>query len=123
MTVVCRGMRGATRAEENTREAILSATRELLERLVEANDLRQEQVAAVFFTTTQDLNAEFPAAAARQMGWNDTALMCGHEMNVPDGLSRCVRVLLLVNTEKSADELVRVYLKGTDKLRSRGVMS
>ena len=120
MTTVCRGLRGATVAEGNTREAILSASRELLERLVEANDIRPDQVTAAFFTTTRDLNAEFPAVAARQMGWNGVALMCGHEMDVPDGLPHCIRVMVLVNTEKSLDELVNVYLKGSDKLRLRG---
>lgn len=123
MTTVCRGLRGATVAEENTREAILSASRELLERLVEANDLRPEQVAAAFFTTTRDLNAEFPAVAARQLGWNGVALMCGHEMDVPDGLPRCIRVMVLVNTEKGPAEMHNVYLKGTDKLRLRGTGS
>ena len=123
MNAVCRGLRGAIVAEENSREAILSASQELLERLVAVNGIRQEQVAAVFFTTTQDLNAEFPSVSARQMGWNHVALLCGHEMGVPDDLPRCIRVLLLVNTEKSADELANVYLKGTEKLRSRGVGS
>jgi len=116
-------VRGAIIAGENTREAILSASQELLERLVAANGIGQEQVAAVFFTTTQDLNAEFPAVTARQMGWSHVALLCGHEMSVPDDLPRCIRVLLLINTEKSADELVNVYLKGTERLRSRGVGS
>lgn len=123
MNTTCRGVRGAIIAEENTREAMLAASQELLERLVAANGIRQEQVAAVFFTTTQDLNAEFPAVAARQMGWSHVALLCGHEMSVPDDLPRCIRVLLLVNTEKSADELVNVYLKGTERLRSRGAES
>ena len=123
MNTTCRGVRGAIIAGENTREAILSASQELLERLVAANSIGQEQVAAVFFTTTQDLNAEFPAVTARQMGWSHVALLCGHEMSVPDDLPRCIRVLLLINTEKSADELVNVYLKGTERLRSRGVGS
>lgn len=101
-------------------EAILSATRELLDCLVEKNDLREDNVAAVIFTTTKDLNAEFPARAAREMGWTNIALMCAHEMDVPDAPSRCIRVLVLLNTEKAADELVNVYLNGTEKLRMRG---
>ncbi len=120
MSMTCKGIRGATRAE-NTREAILSATRELLGRLMEENDLREENVAAAFFTTTQDLNAEFPAKAARQMGWEHTALMCAHEMNVPDALSQCIRVMLIVNSEKGNSDLVNVYLKGTEKLREAAV--
>jgi chorismate mutase len=119
--MTCRGLRGATRAETNSREAILDATRELLEHLVQENKLHEEDIAAVFFTTTTDLNAEFPAVAARQIGWSGIALMCSHEMNVPGVLDLCIRVMLLVNTEKKADELVNVYLKGTEKLRQRGI--
>ncbi|MBI4298644.1 MAG: chorismate mutase, partial [Chloroflexi bacterium] len=88
-----RGIRGATTSDDNTKEAILSATRELMDRIVEANDVHAEDVAAVFFTTTQDLNAEFPALSARQMGWRDVALLCSHEMGVPDGLPKCIRTL------------------------------
>jgi chorismate mutase len=121
LSTVCRGLRGATRAEDNSREAILSATGELLERLVEENDLRQEQIAAALFTTTRDLNAEFPAMAARQMGWNNVALMDAQEIDVPGALSRCIRVMLIVNIDKGAGELVNVYLQDTDKLRLRGV--
>jgi chorismate mutase len=119
--LVCRGIRGATTAEDNTKEAILSATRELLERLVEANGIKEEQIAAAFFTTTQDLNAEFPAVAARQMGWSNVALLCGHEMAVPDGLPRCIRVLILVNTDKGPQELTHIYLREARNLRSRGM--
>ncbi|MBI2871735.1 MAG: chorismate mutase [Chloroflexi bacterium] len=117
---VCRGIRGATTADANTKEAIVSATRELLEAVVSANGIVEVQVAAVFFTTTRDLNAEFPAVAARQMGWTSTALICGHEMDVPDAATSVVRVLMLVNTDKSPDRLVNVYLKEAKNLRSRG---
>lgn len=121
MSPFCRGIRGATTAEANTREAILDATRELLAALVEANDVRVEDIAAVWFTTTPDLNAEFPALAARQMGWEHTALLCGHEMAVPDGLPRCIRVLMLVNTEKRPEDLRHIYLRGAQALRRRGM--
>ena len=121
MSLVCRGVRGATTARDNTKEAILEATRELLERLVEANDLRQESMTAVIFTTTRDLNAEFPALAARRMGWVDVALMCSHEMDVPDALPYCIRALLLVNTEKEAREMVNVYLRDAANLKARGM--
>ena len=116
----CRGIRGATTVDENTQKAIVQATGELLGELVKANDLDSDRVAAAFFTTTADLNAEFPAVAARQMGWTQVALMCSHEIAVPDGLSKCVRVLILVNTEKGPEELVHVYLKEARGLRSRG---
>ena len=119
MNLMCRGIRGATTAEVNTKEAILEVTRELLERIVEANQLEKESIAAAIFTTTRDLNAEFPAVAARQMGWTEVALLDSHEMEVPGALHRCVRTLILVNTEKQAHELVNVYLRGAVNLRSR----
>ena len=119
----CRGIRGATTAAENTPQAIIEATGELLSELVKANGIEEDQVAAVFFTTTPDLNGEFPAVAARQMGWVHTALMCGHEMAVPGALSKCVRVLILINTEKRAEDLANVYLKETQSLRARGMDS
>ena len=121
--MVCRGIRGATTVAENTREAILGATDELLQEMVKANGIEDSQVAAVFFTTTSDLTAEFPAVAARQMGWEQTALMCGHEMGVPDALSKCVRVLILINTEKGPGDLSHVYLKEAKGLRARGTGS
>ena len=114
-----RGLRGATTAHDNTREAVLEATRELLEQLVEANDLRTEDIAATFFTTSPDLNAEFPAVAARQMGWEYVPLICGHEMNVPTGLPLCIRVMALVNTDKTQQEMRHLYLRDAENLRSR----
>ena len=116
-----RGIRGATTAHSNTKEAILEATKELLDSLIKANDIDQDDVAAAIFTTTQDLNAEFPAVAARQMGWNHVALMCGHEMAVPDAQTQCIRALILINTDKSPQELSNIYLRGAANLKSRGV--
>jgi chorismate mutase len=115
-----RGIRGATTAESNTREAILDATRELLEGLVDANGIDPDDVAAVTFTTTRDLNAAFPAAAARKyLGWDQVALMCGHEMDVPDAQPRCIRVLILVNTDKSPREISNLYLRDAVNLRAQ----
>ena len=99
--LVCRGVRGATTADANTAPAILEATRDLLERLISANGIEAEDIASVWFTTTPDLNAEYPALAARQLGWHDTALMCSHEMAVPHGLKACIRVLIHWNTTRS----------------------
>ena len=118
MTTVCRGIRGAITAEANTQEAIFDASRELFSKIVEANQIQEPQIAAALFSTTQDLNAAFPATAVRKMGWNSTAFLCSHEMGVPEGLSRCIRVLILVNTDKEPHELVNVYLKEASKLRS-----
>jgi len=120
---ICRGIRGATLADGNTAEAIYSATRDLLKELIDANDIEERDVAAVHFTMTPDLNAVFPAAAARQLGWNNTALMGSVEIAVPDSLSRCIRVLILFNTVKEPQELVNLYLKGTEVLRMQGVES
>ena len=114
----CRGIRGATTVETNTREAILDATRELLDELIRQNDVHKEDVASAYFTTTLDLNAEFPAVAARNgLGWINIALMCGHEMDVPGSLAMCLRILLHVNTERSQAEICHVYLRGAAVLR------
>lgn len=115
--VRCRGVRGATTAAENSREAILEATRELLFVIMRANQMAPEDVASVFFTTTVDLNATYPALAARQLGWYDAALMCGHEMQVPEGMPRCVRVLIHWNTTRGMQEIVHVYLREAKSLR------
>ena len=117
MPIYCRGIRGATTVEANTREAILEGTRELLLQLIEANDLRSEDVGSALFTTTPDLNAEFPALAARELGWHDVALMCGHEMSVPGALARCIRILIHWNTPKLQHEIIHVYTKGASNLR------
>ena len=117
----CWGIRGATTAEDNSRDSILTATKELLQRITDENDRDKSQVAAVWFTTTSDLNAEYPALAARQLGWMNAALLCAHEMAVPNGLPRCIRVLILVNTNKSPEDLKYVYLKEAQGLRTQGL--
>lgn len=113
----CRGVRGAATAEANTSEAILEATRLLLALMIRQNGIEPEDVASAIFTTTPDLDAEFPALAARQLGWLNVALMCGHELDVPGSLRRCVRILLHWNTDKPADEIHHVYIKGAARLR------
>ena len=117
-----RGFRGATTADDNTKEAIVEATKEMLEALVAANDIEVDDIASATFSTTRDLNAEFPAVAARKhLGWNYVALMNSHEMDVPDAQPNCIRVMVLVNTDKQAEEINNVYLKGAVHLRQRGV--
>ncbi len=113
----CRGIRGATTVEANNREAILDATSELLTALVEANGIQPDDVASAFFTTTPDLNAEFPAVAARSLGWSNVALMCGHEMAVPGSLPMCLRIMLHVNTTRTQNEIQHIYLRGAQALR------
>ena len=115
-----RGIRGATTAESNTREDVLAAATELMERLIEANSIDADDVAAAFFTTTPDLNAEFPAAAARLMGWTYVALMGASEIDVPDAPPLCIRVLILINTDTPPQRLKNIYLRGAANLRKRG---
>ena len=113
----CRGIRGATTVEHNDREEILAATTELLQLLISRNELRAEDVASVIFTVTEDLDAEFPALAARYLGWTEVALMCTREIPVPGSLGKCIRILLHVNTTRSAAEIQHVYIRGAVNLR------
>lgn len=112
-----RGIRGATTVTKNSREEIIEATKELLGLIIEENEIDPEEVASAWFTTTPDLNAEFPAVAARQMGWTFVPLMCGHEMSVPGSLPMCVRILLHVNTDKGAHDVNHIYIRGARALR------
>ena len=112
-----RGIRGAVTAAANTKEAIVEVTERLLQQIVAANDVVPADIAAVFFTTTPDLDAEFPAAAARSLGWKHVPLLCGNEMPVPKRLGHCVRVMMLVNTQRSQSQIRHVYLDGAAELR------
>lgn len=113
----CRGIRGATTVENNSREEILTATKELLQLLIKKNDLKKEDIASAIFSLTQDLDAEFPAVAARGLGWTEVPLMCTREIPVPNSLKSCIRVLIHVNTEQSAEEIQHVYIHGAANLR------
>jgi chorismate mutase len=117
--VRCRGIRGATFVTEDTPEAILSATRELLAALAEANGIATEDIASAFFTTTPDLRSVFPARAARELGWVDVPLLGATEMDNPRAPHHCIRVLLHWNTTCRQDEIVHVYLRGADIMRSQ----
>lgn len=112
-----RGIRGATTAAENTAEAIIAATDRLLRELTARNQVQVDDIAAVFFTTTADLNAEFPAVAARALGWGQVPLLCGNEIDVPGRLPSCIRVLMLVNTDVAQADIAHVYLDGAAGLR------
>jgi chorismate mutase len=113
-----RGIRGATTIDENTPEAILSGTRELLFALLQANPtLKPEDIASVLFTMTEDLNAVHPALAARQLGWVDVPLMCAREIAVPGSVQRCVRVLIHWNTDMPQNAVRHVYLREAVTLR------
>ncbi|ATW24099.1 chorismate mutase [Candidatus Formimonas warabiya] len=112
-----RGIRGATSVENNSREEISQATRELLSMIIEKNEICSKDIASAFFTVTKDLNAEFPARVAREMGWQTVPMMCGWEMDVPGALKGIIRIMLHVNTEKSQKEIKHIYLKEAVKLR------
>jgi chorismate mutase len=114
----CRGIRGATTVDANTREDIVAATKELLQQMVQSNGVQEEDVACILFTTTSDLNAEFPAAAARELGLSHAPLLCSREIDVPGSLPMCLRILILFNTEKGTEEIVHTYIKGARELRA-----
>lgn len=113
----CRGVRGATTARENTREEVLQATRELLALIIRRNEIHPADVASAIFTTTPDITSEFPALAARQLGWLEVPLLCGHEMQVEGALPLCIRILIHWNTDKPQGEIQHVYVRGAESLR------
>ena len=117
MSMVCRGVRGATTVEENSRDAILMATRQMLGLMIRRNGIESKDVASALFTVTKDIDAEFPALAARQLGWIEVPLLCGYEISVQDSLPLCIRVLLHWNTEKTQDDVHHVYIHKAVKLR------
>ncbi len=112
-----RAIRGAITVDSNDRQDILNATDELLRALIKENSIVKEDIISIIFSVTSDLNAVFPAVAARQMGLTDIAMMCTHEVDVPGSLRRCIRVMMHFNTEKSNAELKYIYLKDAKKLR------
>lgn len=117
MTKLCRGVRGATTADTNSREDILQATTQLLALMIRKNGIESSDVASAVFTTTKDLDAVFPALAARQLGWVDVPLLCMHEMDVPKSLPRCVRILIHWNTDKEQSQVDHIYVKEAVALR------
>ncbi len=117
--VRCRGVRGATFIEKDTPEAILAGTRELLSAIAQANDIATEDIASAFFTSTADLRSAFPARAARELGWTDVPLLGATEVDMPGAPRRCIRVLLHWNTSRRQDEVVHVYLRGSDVMRAQ----
>lgn len=113
-----RGVRGATTLERNDVAQLRERTLELLRTIVERNGIRAEDIASVIFTTTEDLDADFPARAARALvGWELVPLMTAREMRVPSSLPRCVRVLVHWNTDRPQREVKHVYLHGATALR------
>jgi chorismate mutase len=114
----CRGVRGAVTVKENTEDAILAATRELLQVIVQRNDMHPDDIASVYFTTTMPTSTPpTPPWPPARLAGADVALLCGHEMAVPGGLAMCIRVLIHWNTTRSAKEIVHVYLREAQSLR------
>jgi chorismate mutase len=117
-----RGIRGATTAEANTAEAITEATQEILVELTRLNDLDKGEICFAYFTTTHDLTAEFPAYAARRLGWLEVPLLCGHDMDVllpnPRAVPMCIRILLLYNTAKPQSAMRFAYLRGAKAIKA-----
>ena len=117
MNLVCRGVRGATTATDNNRDEILTSTRQLLALMIRLNDIDSVDVTSAIFSTTRDLDCEFPALAARQLGWLDVPLMCTNEIHVPGSLQKCIRILIHWNTNKSQKEITHVYTNEAVRLR------
>ncbi len=113
----CRGVRGATTVEMNTKDEILLATRQMLALIIRRNGIESEDVASATFTVTRDLDAEFPALAARQLGWLEVPLLCGYEIEVPGSLPLCIRVMLHWNTDKPQKDIHHVYIHQAVRLR------
>jgi chorismate mutase len=116
-SVSLRGIRGAIDVSANDAHEILEATKELLQEMLQKNSIVKEEIAAIIFSMTADLNAVFPAKAARQMGWTYVPLFDTSEINVPGSLSRCIRVLMLINSTRTPEEIRHVYLRGAVVLR------
>lgn len=117
MSTVVRGIRGATTVEVNDKEAIIRATEELLEEICQQNDFQPTDIASALFTVTHELNATFPAEAARKRGWMMVPMLCANEIPVPGSLAMCIRVLIHVNTKRGQDEMRHVYLRSAVTLR------
>jgi chorismate mutase len=113
-----RGIRGATVVSADQFDAIISGTQELLSAILESNpEMRPEDIASAIFTVTEDLSAEYPAKAARQMGWNQVPMVCAREIPVPGSLPACIRVLLHWNTDRLQSQVHHVYLGEAASLR------
>ncbi len=114
---VLRGIRGAITVERNSAEEILAASGELLDAIIKENDIAAEDIASIIFTMTADLDACFPAKAARDKGLKYVPLLDALELNVPGSLARCIRILVHVNTARSQKEIKHIYLKEAARLR------
>tara|TARA_Y100001970_G_scaffold250030_1_gene321285 strand:+ start:35763 stop:36131 length:369 start_codon:yes stop_codon:yes gene_type:complete len=117
MSKILLGIRGAITIDTNDPDKIVEGAQELLSDIIKLNNIVTDDIVSIFFSTTKDLNAEYPAVAARNIGLVNVALMCTHEMDVPNGLEKCVRILLHVNADQGYNNIKHVYLKGAKSLR------
>jgi chorismate mutase len=111
-----RGIRGAVKVAENTKESIITTTKHLLQKMIEKNEVATDDIASIFFTATDDLNTEFPAYAAREIGLGKVPLLCAREIAVTDSMPQLIRILILVNTSKSLLDIKHQYLGETSRL-------
>lgn len=112
-----RGIRGAISVEQNSEIEILDNTKQLLKEIIQVNNIKLNDIISCLFTVTKDLDAVYPAVAARELGWTEIPLICVNEMLVPGSLEKVIRVLLHVNSIKSQNEIIHVYLKRANVLR------
>ena len=117
MIVKCQAIRGAITVKDNNEHMILEATEALLKKTIELNNIKEDQIISIFFTATTDLNAAFPAKAARNLGLLQTPLMCGQELEVPGALAKCIRLIMHVNTDLPKEKLFHVYEREANVLR------
>jgi chorismate mutase len=115
--MLVRGVRGAITVNSNTKEEIIKITKELLIALKRENNIKIEDIVSVFFSATSDLNATFPAQAARELGWDKVPLFDMQEIEVPKSLPKCIRILIQINCQKSQTEIKHCYLRGAKILR------
>jgi len=113
-----RGVRGAITVKKNSKAEIVSATVRLLRKMVSTNRIKITDIAALIFSSTPDLNAEFPARAAARLKWEEVPRLCAAEINVPGSLKKCVRILMLVNTNKAQKQIHHIYLNGAEVLKA-----
>lgn len=113
-----RGIRGAITVQENTLEEIEEATFHMMNEIIALNSIDEEDVISIIFTTTKDLDQQYPSTVIRnRLNWTDTPLLNFEEKYIVNSLEKCIRVLIYIHTEKEKKDMVHVYLRGAEKLR------
>ena len=118
MTKTLRALRGAITLEADTRDQIMERVSTLIQAMIERNDIEVDDMVSLIFTATEDITAEFPAAAVREMGISQVPLLCARELSVQDAIPLCIRVLMHLYAERTPDQLRHVYLEGAQPLRT-----